>query len=151
MSIQIKYVHKGKTETQILLDSKKDETIIKVQLLAIGHKTKAEMINIIEQNSKESPSAKGLRNSIKLYPFANGGWGLGRIDELPAYWRAQNYGHSGYSIHAKNTKYLRFKDKNGNIIYRKSVHNHPITAMNFLEKSIVFLSFSLSKFGIGRK
>ena len=151
MSLRIIHKQKGKTEKQIILDSMKAEALSKKQLLEIGVKTKDKMINIISQNSKESASAKGLRNSIKLYPFAKGGWGIGKIDELPKHWQAVNYGHSGYSIFTKNAQYLRFTDKEGKIIYRKSVHGHAITAINFVEKSIVFLLSQLSIFKIGKK
>jgi len=144
MSFTIKHQQKGKSEAQILVDSKKAEELIKNRLLVLGQKTKDEMIAIISQNSKQPASAEGLRNSIELYPFANGGWGIGRISELPEHWKAVNYGHSGYGIQIKNAQYLRFKNKEGKIIYRKSVQGHSITAMNFVEKSIMYLMFQLS-------
>jgi len=143
MSFTVKHVRKGKTEAQILVQSKKEEEMTKAQLLALGQKTKDEMINIISQNSKEPASAKGLRNSIKLYPFAKGGWGIGKISELPEYWKGVNYGHSGYGIQIKNAQFLRFKDKSGKIIYRKSVKGHAIKPMNFVERSVVFLLLQL--------
>lgn len=151
MSFRITHVQKGKSEHQILVDSKNEETMTKAQLLILGQKTKDEMLSIISQNSKQPASPKGLRNSIKLYPFANGGWGIGKISELPNHWQAVNWGHSGYSIHTKTANFLRFKDKSGKIIYRKSVSGHAITAMNFLERSLVYLSFQLSIFKIGKK
>ena len=144
MSFIVKHVRKGKSEAQILVESKKEEEMTKVQLLALGQKTKDEMINIISQNSKEPASAHGLRNSIKLYPFAKGGFGIGKISELPSYWKGVNYGHNGYSISTKNANYLRFKNKSGKIIYRKFVKNHSISPMNFIEKSIMYLMIQLS-------
>jgi len=144
MPIQIKHVRKGKSEAQILVQSKKEEAQIKADLLIVGQKTKDNMLNVISQNSKQPASAKGLRNSIKLYPFAKGGFGIGKISELPTHWKAVNYGHSGYGIQVKNAQYLRFKDKSGKIIYRKSVKGHAIKPMNFVEKSIMYLMLQLS-------
>ena len=150
MSFIVKHVRKGQSEAQILVESKKEEEMTKVQLLALGQKTKDEMISIISQNSKQPASANGLRNSIKLYPFVKGGWGIGKISELPEHWKAVNYGHSGYGIQIKNAQYLRFKNKEGKIIYRKSVKGHAITAMNFVEKSIMYLMLQLSTLKIGK-
>jgi len=144
MSFIIRHQQKGKSEAQILIQSRKEEEMTKVQLLALGQKTKDEMINIISQNSKEPASANGLRNSIKLYPFAKGGFGIGKISELPEYWKGVNYGHSGYGIQIKNAQFLRFKDKSGKIIYRKSVKGHSISPMNFVEKSVMYLMLKLS-------
>jgi len=144
MSFIVKHVRKGKSEAQILIQSRKEEEQIKADLLVVGQKTKDEMINVISQNSKQPASAEGLRTSIKLYPFAKGGWGIGKISELPEYWKGVNYGHSGYGIQIKNAKYLRFTDKSGKIIYRKSVKGHQISPMNFIEKSIMYLMIQLS-------
>jgi len=144
MSIRITHKRKGKSDAQIIIESKKEEEMIKAKLLIVGQKTKDNMLNIISQNSKESASANGLRNSIKLDIFPKGGWGIGKISELPEYWMAQNYGHSGYGIQVKNAQYLRFKDKSGKWIYRKSVKGHPIRALNFVEKSIMYLMIKLS-------
>ena len=150
MSFTVKHVRKGKSEAQILVESKKEEEMTKAQLLALGQKTKDEMINIISQNSKQPASAKGLRNSIKLYPFAKGGWGIGKISELPTHWKAVNYGHDGYGIQVKNAQYLRFTNKEGKIIYRKSVKGHAIKPMNFVEKSIMYLMLQLATLKIGK-
>lgn len=149
--LRIKIIQKGKPLKVHLWEVKQLQDISKAKLLTIGLKTKNEMIKIIDQNSKESASPKGIRNSIKLYPFANGGFGIGLISELPEHWKAQNWGHTGYVINAKNVQYLKFKDKSGRIIYRKVVHNHPIRPINFLEKSIVFLLSHLAAFKIGKK
>ena len=143
MSFIVKHVRKGKSEAQILVQSKKEEEMTKVQLLALGQKTKDEMINIISQNSKEPASSNGLRNNIKLDILTNG-WGIGKISELPTHWKAVNYGHSGYGIQVKNAQYLRFKDKSGKIIYRKSVKGHAIKPMNFVEKTVMYLMLQLS-------
>jgi hypothetical protein len=150
MAFRIIHVRKGKSETQILAESKKTELMTKEELLKVGYKTKDEMINIIAQNSKNPSSAKGLRQSIKLDIFPNGGWGIGRIIDLPKYWMAQNWGHGGYTIRAKNAKALRFKDKDGKIIYRQVVHNHPIRPINFVERSILFLEGLLATLKISR-
>lgn len=149
--IRIRVIQKGKLLTTHLKEMKQLQEISKQQLLKIGEKTKDEIINIISQNSKQPASPKGLRNSIKLEPFANGGWGIGNISKLPSYWKAVNWGHGGYSIHTKTANYLRFKDKSGKFIYRKSVYNHRITPMNFVERSIVFLMAQLSTFKLGKK
>ena len=143
MSFIVKHVRKGKSEAQILIQSRKEEEQIKADLLVVGQKTKDEMINVISQNSKQPASTNGLRNSIKLDILTNG-WGIGKISELPTHWKAVNYGHSGYGIQVKNAQYLRFKDKSGKIIYRKSVKGHAIKPMNFVEKSIMYLMLQLS-------
>jgi len=144
MSFIIRHQQKGKSEAQILIQSRKEEEQIKADLLIVGQKTKDEMINVISQNSKEPASANGLRNSIKLYPFAKGGFGIGKISELPTHWKAVNYGHSGYGIQVKDAQFLRFKDKSGKIIYRKSVKGHSIKPMNFVEKTVMYLMLQLS-------
>lgn len=149
MSVRIKYVKKGKSEAQILVDSKKEEMITKAQLLAIGVKTKDEMIQIIVQNSKQEASPKGLRNSIKLYPFANGGFGIGKISELAKHWASFNWG-GNWTINAKNVKFLKFKGKDGKWVYRKSVR-HIQNPINYIERSINYLISKLSIFRIGKK
>jgi len=138
MSFIIRHQQKGKSEAQILVDSKKEEEMTKVQLLALGQKTKDEMINIISQNSKEPASAHGLRNSIKLYPFAKGGWGIGKISELAKWWASLNWG-GNWTITAKNAKVLKFKGKDGKWIYRKSV-NHIQSPINYIERAINYLT-----------
>ena len=146
MPIRIRYQKRGKSEAQILVDSKLAETLTKQKLLELGLQTKNEMINIISQNSKEAPSSKGLRNSIKLHPFAKGGWGIGKISELPKWWAIVNYG-GNYIINAKN-KVL--KGKTGEWVYRKSV-NHVVSATNYIERSINFLMTKLTMFKLGKK
>ena len=143
MPIQIKHVRKGKSEAQILVDSKKEELLLKNRLLIVGQKTLEHIQTVISQNSKEPASSNGLRNNIKLDILTNG-WGIGKISELPTHWKAVNYGHSGYGIQVKNAQYLRFKDKSGKIIYRKSVKGHSISPMNFVEKSVMYLMLKLS-------
>jgi len=143
MSFIIRHQQKGKSEAQILIQSRKEEEQIKADLLIVGQKTKDEMINVISQNSKEPASTNGLRNSIKLDILTNG-WGIGKISELPTHWKAVNYGHSGYGIQVKDAQFLRFKDKSGKIIYRKSVKGHSIKPMNFVEKTVMYLMLQLS-------
>jgi len=138
MSFIIRHQQKGKSEAQILIQSRKEEEQIKADLLIVGQKTKDEMINVISQNSKEPASAKGLRNSIKLYPFSKGGWGIGKISELAKWWASLNWG-GNWTITAKNAKVLKFKGKDGKWIYRKSV-NHIQSPINYIERAINYLT-----------
>jgi len=138
MSFRIVHQQKGKTEKQILVQSQKEEAQIKAQLLVVGQKTKDEMISIISQNSKNPASANGLRNSIKLYPFSKGGWGIGKISELAKWWASLNWG-GNWTITAKNAKVLKFKGKDGKWIYRKSV-NHIQSPINYIERAINYLT-----------
>lgn len=145
MSIRIRVIQKGKPLITHLKEMQTQQKIDKNKFNEIGKKTAEEMINIIEQNSKESASPKGLRKTIKC-EFFKDGWGVGNLNKIPARWKAVNWGHGGYSIHTKTANYLRFKDKSGKFIYRKSVHNHKMSPMNFVERSIVFLMAQLSAF-----
>lgn len=144
MSFIIKHQRKGKSEAQILVESKKEEELTKAQLLVLGQKTKDNMLNVISQNSKQAASPKGLRNSIKLYPFAKGGWGIGKISELAKWWASLNWG-GNWTITAKNVKVLKFKGKDGKWVYRKSV-NHIQSPLNYIERTINYLTGLLTAF-----
>lgn len=140
---KIKVIRQGKPLKSVIRDSKIKGDLTKRELDKLGYMTLEHMINLINANSKEPTSNKGLRKSIKLEKFPKGGWGIGRIKDLPNYWKSVNWGHSGYSIHAKNAKFLRFKDENGKWIYRKVVHNHAITPMNYIEKTVFYFRNSI--------
>ena len=147
MSFTIRYLKKGKPLTQHILEVQRLQIVTKQNLLTIAEATKNEMITIIDQNSKTSPSPNGLRNNIKVEKLANG-YGIGRISDLPEWWAIINWG-GNYIINAKN-RVLKFIAKDGTTIYRKSV-NHVVSARNYIERSISFLTTLLSTFKLGKK
>lgn len=138
MSISIKVIHKGKPLNTHILDIKRLHLLTEQNLKTIAIATKDNMISIIDQNSKSPASSNGLRQNLDVHKTTRG-YGIGRITDLPSWWKITNWGHSGYNIFPKNAKALRFKDKNGKIIYRKAVYNKPRTAINFLERGINYL------------
>ena len=129
---------KGVPLKQIPLNYKKKIELTKMQVRALGIETRDKFREIIRM-SKKSPSRGNLEKLIEVEYFVDGvSWGVGNIallDKEAPYWKAVNWGHKGYTIRAKNKKFLRFKDKEGKIIYRKEIHNHAIHPMNFLERT----------------
>ena len=136
MSIKIRFVTKGKSLKTVIKDAKMLELKTKKELNKLGVITRDKMIEIINQNSKQPASPKGLRKSIKLDFFPKGGWGLGKISDLPAWWTSFNWG-GNWIIRAKNVNFLKFKGKDGQWVYRKSVR-HIQSPVNYIEKTVFY-------------
>ena len=147
MPISVRVIQKGLKPNEIIAKTQHIHVSSKIQLGVIAKRTAEYIVATITQNSKNPPSQGGIRNNMKAEKTATG-YGIGKIADLPDYWLGQNYGHGGYTITAKNVKYLKFKGKNGKWVYRKSVHNHPIRPINFVEKGIVFILSQLATFKI---
>jgi len=137
MALRVKITRKGIPLTQVIKNFRTKVELTKTQVKALGLQTQDHMRGIIKQNSKKSTGK--LAAAVDVEYFADGvSWGVGNIAEMDSkvkYWKNVNYGHQGYTIRAKNTKYLQFKDKQGNIIYRKEIHNHAVKPMNFVERT----------------
>lgn len=144
--LKIKITKKGKPLKQVMLDSSKMLEADKEQVRNLGQLTLTEMHSQIDSAIKHPDKSTGkLKNSVNLEFFGDGvSWGIGRISELVTHWAAFNWG-GHWTINAKKGKYLKFKNKEGNFVYKESVeHNHPAT--NFLEKTIHFLDSIISTF-----
>ena len=148
MSIRITHKRKGKSEARLLVDNMIAMKMDKIKFHDIGKQTAEHMVNLIDQNSKQEASPKGLRKTIKYEKITDNSWGIGRISLLPAWWAIINYG-GNYIINAKN-KILKFVAKDGKTIYRKSV-NHIVSGINYIERTINFLTMKLSMFKMGKK
>ena len=120
----------------------------KIKFHDIGKQTAEYMVDLIDQNSKTTALPKGLRKTISYEKITDNSWGVARISSLPRWWAIINYG-GNYIINAKN-KVLKFKGKAGEWVYRKSV-NHIVTATNYIERTINFLTTRLSMFKLGKK
>lgn len=135
--IRVRITKSGVPLRQIPIRFKKKIELTKMQVRALGIETRDKFREIIRRNKKQGRGK--LERLIEVEYFVDGvSWGVGNIDlldkEFPG-WKAVNWGHKGYTIRAKNKKFLRFKDKDGKIIYRKEIHNHAVHPMNFLERT----------------
>lgn len=148
MSIRITHKLRGKSEANILVDDLIADKIDKIKFHDIGKQTAEHMVNLIDQNSKASPSSQGLRKNIKYSKITSDFWGVGRISDLPKWWAIINYG-GNYIIRAKN-KVLRWIGKDGKFVYRKSV-NHIVSATNYIERSVNWLTAKLAVLKLGKK
>jgi len=153
MSIRIRVIKKGVPLKVHIKDMENLHLIKKEEFKLLGKQTANAMKETINRNKKSKEGNNELENAIDVEYFPTGskggiGWGVGNIGKLPKHWAAVNFGHNGYSIHAKNAQFLRFKDKNGKIIYRKSVHNHGISPMNFVERTVRWLTIKMAIFKI---
>ncbi len=155
MALRVRITRKGTPIKQIPLKYKKRLDFTKAQVVALGVETQEKFRQIIKSR-KKSPGKGKLESLIKVEYFIDGvSWGVGNIDllnkEAPQ-WKAVNWGHKGYTIRAKPGKKLRFKDKEGKIIYRTEVHNHAIAPMNFLERTVWWYKRRILKLikGIGK-
>ena len=150
--ISVKVIKKGKSLKQVELDSIKMLEADQEKVRQLGQSTLNEMHTQIESAIKHPDESTGeLLNNTDLEYFADGvSWGVGNVSKMPIWWRIFNWGHTGYTIKAKNKKCLKFKGKDGEWVYRKSViHTHPAT--NFLEETIHFLDNMISSFKMGGK
>ena len=138
MGIRTRITRKGVPLKSVTINYRKRVDLTKAQVIALGIETQEKFRQIIKSRKKSSSQGK-LENLIKVEYFVDGvSWGVGDIEllnkEHPG-WKSVNYGHQGYTIRAKEGKMLRFKDKEGKIIYRKEIHNHKVSPMNFVERT----------------
>lgn len=163
--LQIKFTRKNTDPStlfdEILADVKVDNAQIKKQVLALGALTTTMMLAIIVANKKRPQNGEelSLENHIKT-EFFEGGWGVGAIEELKEnapYWAAVNWGSSHMvGKRVPNGAFSPVKEQPDQAFFRQDrwvkgkghysyVVKRPIPAMNYIEKTIFWLSDAIIK------